>query len=166
MGWLFTQGLSKSDLIQKLIKTEENETRRWVTLTHSVRGNVLWSVVELTYKAEERSKRFIACHLLRSDKGYGWGYKAMEESMGPAYYSCPLKYLEMAPEANAAWREAVREHHRQRNKKVTVGQRVGLVNASIPWVIVTSVKPLLGVYNGQCFRVPRHMIGNVMEQHP
>lgn len=166
MGWLFRQGATKSDLIQRLTETEENETRRWETLTHSVRGNVLWAVVELTHKTERTSKRFIACYLLRSDKGYGWGYKDMEESMGPAYYSCPLKYLEMVPEANAAWREAVREHHRQRGRKVKVGQRIGLVNASIPWVVVTSVKPLLGIYNGQCYRVPRRMLGNVIEQHP
>lgn len=165
MGWLFSQGSTKSDVIQKLIKSEENEARRWETLTHSTRGNVLWAVVELTYKEEQRSKRFIACYLLRSDKGYGWGYKDMEESMGPNYYSCPLKYLEMVPEANAAWREAVREHHRQRNRKVSVGQRIGLINASIPWVVVTSIKPLLGIYNGQCYRVPRRMIGDVI-QHP
>lgn len=165
MGWLFIYGATKRDLIVKLTSPEENATRRWEPLAHSLRGNVLWAVVELTDKTDQSRKRFIACYLLRSSRSDGWGYKEMEESMGPNYYSCPLKYLEMVPEANAAWREAVREHHHQRNRKVSVGQRIGLINASIPWVVVTSIKPLLGIYNGQCYRVPRRMIGDVI-QHP
>lgn len=162
MGWLFTQGSSKPDIIHKLTAPEENETRRWETLAHSVRGNILWAVVELTYKQEQSRKRFIVCYPLRSDRGYGWGYKDMDESMHPYQYSCPLKYLEMVPEANATWREGVRKYHQQRNKKVEVGQKISLINASIPWVIITSQRPLLGVHDGTRYRVPRRMLGEVI----
>lgn len=167
MGWLFIEGTSKRDLITKLTSTEENHHRRWETLSHSVRGNVIWSVVELTNKDQQYSWRFITCYLLRSDRKYGWGYKEMEESMGPNHYSCPLKYLKMVPEANANanWREAVREYHHQRNRRVEIGQRISLVNATIPWVIITSTKPLLGLFNGECYRVPRRMLGKVVT-HP
>ena len=162
MGWLFTQGSSKSDIIRKLTATEENETRRWETLTHSVRGNVLWAVVEITHKQEQTNKRYIVCYLLRSDKGYGWGYKDMDESMFPYYFSCPLKYLAMVPVANADWRAEVQKYHERRNRKVDIGQKIGLVNASIPWVVITSKRPLLGTYDGMCYRVPRRMLGEVL----
>ena len=162
MGWLFTQGASKSDIINDLVTPEENDTRRWETLAHCVRDNVLWAVVEITYKQDKPRKRFIACYLLSCEKGYGWGYKSMDESMFPYYFSCPLKYLDMVPVANADWRTEVRKYHQRRNRKVEIGQKIGLVDASIPWVVITSKRPLLGTYGGMCYRVPRRMLGEVL----
>jgi hypothetical protein len=165
MGWLFTQGTTKSDIINDLIATEENDTRRWETIAHSVRGNVLWSVIEITYKQDQPlpAKRFIACYLLKSDKGYGWGYKDMDESMHPFYYSCPLKYLSMVPQACAEWREGVRNYHRQRNRKVKIGEKIRLINAKVPWVEIVSVSPLLGTHKNVVYRVPRKLMGEAIE---
>lgn len=115
MGWLFIRAARKADIIRKLVAPEEDETRRWETIAHSVRGNVLWAVIEITCKLENRRRRFIACNLLSREKGCGWGYKAMDESMHPYYYSCPLKYLDMAPVANADWRAGVRSHYHARS---------------------------------------------------
>ncbi len=54
-------------------------------------------------------------HDLLQSSGGKWGYKAMDESMAPYYYSCPLRYLDMAKELSPGWREKVRAHHaRQR----------------------------------------------------
>jgi hypothetical protein len=52
----------------------------------------------------------------------GWGYKDLDESMGPYYFSCPLKYLDMVPidryGGNAEWRAGVVAYHeRQREKQ-------------------------------------------------
>lgn len=160
MGWLFKSGYTKSDLIKHLIKPEENEQRRRETLRHCVRGNVLWSVIEITRKQEGSRLRFIACHLLASHSdGYGWGYKDMDESVHPLYYSCPLQYLEMVPEvANESWRELVRFHHQRRN--VRVGQKVALIGSSIPWVTIVSKRPLIGEHNGVRYRVPSRFLGD------
>ena len=47
-----------------------------------VRGNVLWTIQEnLKYLG---LGRFIVADLMVHDPGYGWGYKPVEESMGPA----------------------------------------------------------------------------------
>ena len=162
MGWLFTQGASRRDIINNLVQPEENETRRWETITHCLRGNVLWSIIKLTKKPEEIIEIFIGCHVLRNEKDYGWGYKDMCESMGPYYYTCPIKYLEMAPVANQAWRDEVMAYHKRMSRHFTVGQKVTLESASIPWVVLTSIKPLLGVYGGMHYRIPRRMIGDVL----
>lgn len=162
MGWLFTHDASKTDVVRDLTAPEENDTRRWETLTHCVRGNVLWSVIEITYKQENRRKRFIACHLLARQKGYGWGYKDMEESMHPYHYSCPLKYLEMVPVANADWRAGVQAYHRNRGRKVAIGQKVGIKGSTVPWVVITSLRPLMGDYGGQRYRVPRRLLDEVL----
>lgn len=163
MGWLFKKDWTKSDLIKHLTKPEENEERRWETLRHCVRGNVLWSVIEITNKQDGSRLRFIGCHLLASHSDgygwYGWGYKDMCESMHPMYYSCPLQYLEMVPEvANESWRELVRFYHQRRN--VTVGQKVALIGSSIPWVTIVSKRPLIGEHNGVRYRVPSRFLGD------
>lgn len=166
MGWTFTQGSTRSDIIYHLTKTDENEKRRWETLCHSVRNNVLWSVVEITYhNTQEPPKRFIACYLLKAGGTDGWGYKDMEESMYPYYFTCPLKYLSMVPETCAEWREGVREFHRIRNRKVKIGQKIRILDSIVPWVNIISVAPLLGEYHGVRYRVPRKLMGEVLDEH-
>jgi len=121
MGWLMKRGYTRSMMIDHLTRAEESEKTRYTTITHCLRGNVLWSVAEITSKVDGlrlvdttlaigQSKRFIACHLLARSE-YGWGYKDMEESMHPYYYTCPIKYLEMVPVACKEWREKVYEYH-------------------------------------------------------
>lgn len=124
-----------------------------------MRGKVLWSVVEITDKQAHRSKRVIVCHLLARQKDCGWGYKDIDESMHPYHYSCPLSYLDMAPVANADWRAGVQAYHRCRNQRLEIGQKVGIRGAVIPWVIITSLKPLTGQYDGRHYRVPRRLLG-------
>ncbi len=162
MGWLFTQGASRRDIISCLVQPEENENRRWETITHCLRGNVLWSIIKLTKKPKNISETFIGCHVLRNEKSYGWGYKELCESVGPYYYTCPIKYLKMAPVANQAWRDEVMAYHKRMTRRFAVGQKVALENSSIPWVVLTSIKPLLGIYGGMRYRIPRRMIGEVL----
>lgn len=108
MGWLFLYGASRKDVIAECIA--DNEHSR--TLRHCARGNVLWVLRESGPKGE--SKRYIMCFLLQRDNSTGdWGYKDMDESMHPCYYTCPVSYLDAASEPvnkyAAEWRQAVRE---------------------------------------------------------
>lgn len=82
--------------------------------------------------------------------------------MHPYYYSCPLQYLDLAPVANADWRARVQVYHRYRNQKLEIGQRVAIQGSIIPWVIVTSLKPLTGQYDGRHYRVPRRLLGEAL----
>ncbi|HBO3954615.1 hypothetical protein [Pseudomonas aeruginosa] len=125
MGWLFSSR-TRSELIQDLIRPEDTARASVRVLVHALRGNVLWSVSEVTAKttgvhpdlAPGESMRFIRCDLLQRSGGE-WGYKAMDESMAPYYYSCPLRYLDMAKELSPGWREKVRAHHAQRRQSAT-----------------------------------------------
>src|SRR3546814_16245151 len=60
-----------------------------------------------------QSLRYIRCDLLECSGGQ-WGYKPLDESMHPYYYSCPLSYLDLAPEQSADWRAGVRAYHARR----------------------------------------------------
>ena len=120
MGWYFSPQ-SRSELIAELIAPQETERASVKVIAHALRGNVLWSVTEVTAKVEGvhrdlapgQSLRYIRCDLLERS-GSQWGYKPLDESMHPYYYSCPLSYLDLAPEQSADWRAGVRAYHARR----------------------------------------------------
>ncbi len=120
MGWFFSRQ-SRHDLIQELISPCDNEQLRAEVIAHTLRGNVLWSVVRILAKSADfksgisigESYCYIRCDLLHRS-GDQWGYKPLDESMHPYYYTCPLSYLDMAPEQSKEWREGVRTYHARR----------------------------------------------------
>jgi len=122
MGWLYSSR-SRSELIHYLIQPEDHPQASTRVIAHALRGNVLWSVVEVTAKVEGvhkdlapgESMRYIRCDLLQRSAGQ-WGYKGMDEFVHPFYYTCPLSYLEMAPERSSEWRKEVRAYHAHRRQ--------------------------------------------------
>jgi hypothetical protein len=136
MGWLFTQGQSRKALIGRVTRpwgvdldpaqyegaarAEHRAVRRcWKgNVTHSGR---LWVLFETRFldaagaPFEARTRRWIGLFLCEhSPQDQGWGYKDIDESMGPYEYDCPLAYVDAAsaPEGEHAgpWREKVRAH--------------------------------------------------------
>ncbi len=151
MGWTYGWDLKK-DLIRHLTEEQTSSGTTWRTVTHCYRGGrfsgVLWSVMHRASQVAPE-KSFIVCCLLHY-RGGQWGYKDLEESSGPGYYSCPLSYLDMVPETNPGWRAEVRKWHAERNVKLTSGQkyvaRAGLTLDRVPIhsIRVDSLKPLRG----------------------
>lgn len=167
MGWLFTPGQTRAELIRRLTRTEDGPLARHVTLAHCVRGNVLWTVREVTPKTDESGRlpgfpyRYIGCDLMAAERGFGWGYKDLCESMGPFYYHCPLAYLDQVPEANAEWRAAVREWHARRARPIHVGDIWSLVpRCKVRAVEIVSVRPLRGRGrpDGVLYRIKRDLL--------
>lgn len=166
MGWLFSPAWpTKQDLVKHLLEdnkcthSERNpdgsttETRgTYRTIAHAIHGSHLWSVIEYDYPtAPKLNTRFIALFLMQSGGRDGWGYKDLEESMGPCEVDCPLRFLDMVPPPDpaihpyaAGWRENVRAFHagkleRKRiTKDIQPGQRWLLIpGCSVEWVRIT-----------------------------
>ena len=110
MGWLFTRGSTRRGLIAERAANWERTAEdgmlvKCTCLAHCYRGGVysgvLWAVWERTFTKDGQevrpTERWITCDLLRYRKDDGWGYKDMDESMHPYFYSCPLGYLKMVP---------------------------------------------------------------------
>jgi hypothetical protein len=98
MGWDFTKGASKKDIVEGIKRSIGANLR-----ASKLVGKEFWVVEE-----QAPGKLQIVLFLLEKDGGFGWGYKDMTEAMGPYYYGCPLEFLDMAPVANASWREKLR----------------------------------------------------------
>lgn len=162
MGWTFQHGATRADIIKRCTAFEENERGRWTTLAYCTKGNVLWHVFELLNKDTGEARNVIGCTLLAPHKAFGWGYKSMDESVEPYYYSCPLAYLDMAPEASAEWRRRVREWHARMGRRVAIGDLWSLVGCKVRMVEITSVRPLRGRgrHDGVLYRLSRKYLGD------
>ncbi len=126
MGWYSENYRSRKDLVKKLTKGKALATpgglvARYICLAHCYRGcifsGILWSVWEQKVTKDgihvKPIQRWIRCNLLRHRTSWGWSVKTMDEIAGPFFYSCPLRYLEMAPVVDRHWRACVREYHRR-----------------------------------------------------
>lgn len=120
MGWLY-YAPSKQALVQDLLANCESESLKRRSLASALvqegRQLVLWSVAEITAKDDSirglpagQILKLICCDLVEKS-GLSWGVKRLDEAMGPFYYSCPLRFLEIADELSPSWRESVREFH-------------------------------------------------------
>ncbi len=171
MGWLFFDNYTKTDLVKRLIRKEENDQRIYKTLKHSIRGSVLWTVRTVSFKESGEVITMIVCYLLeRSVKNAGkkkivsWGYKDMDESSHPYYYSCPISYFKDAPVACQEWRDKVYDYHRKMNCTLNIGDKLLLDSCAIPFVEVLQVSPLIGIYSGKRYRVSRKLIKDIKRE--
>lgn len=145
MGWLYdTLPTSKTDYVKRLLARNFAPTSPdapCTLLDYSLRGNCLWVLAK-----PQSLEPFIALFLLQCDRGC-WGYKDMDESCGPCYYDCPLKFLEQAPEpqgfnrdhvgSGRSWRDHVRDHHaalkqQRKRPRPAVGQEIRLDGKRFP----------------------------------
>jgi hypothetical protein len=187
MGWYGAyEWQSRGDVIRALNapKGEYDEAHSKLVKAASV-GSNLWQVRELVKTGE----RCIILHMIQGGKREGFTYKPVEETMGPYQYSCPLSYLDLAPqplgpdgkphEWSEKWRAGVREYHAAKAAKralargLKVGSKVRLVEGISAGgvkiggevVEVSSVKPLRVRSKVGVLRVsPKHIAGVVEEQ--
>ena len=127
MGWSFRKGATKQMVIEDRLRPWDtvsdggewgspNGTRHHsVVLAWRCVGDSLWYVRETTTTAVDGTVtvlRWIGLSLLEASS-YGWGWKSMDESMGPYDDSCPVEFLDMAPQPKgeyaAKWRENIRQ---------------------------------------------------------
>lgn len=115
MGWTFSSSWeTKEHLVDSLRRDMKDSL-----VASVVRGSRHWYVRRL-----EDGRCYIGLDLLAKDS-FGrseWGYKDMDESCGPAYYDCPLKFLDLAQPAPtegwaAEWREKVRQWHQAKKER-------------------------------------------------
>ncbi|TCG09206.1 hypothetical protein BZM27_06680 [Paraburkholderia steynii] len=166
MGWLFSHGQTRAQLIARITRNEEHDDCARRCLRHCSSGNVLWTVWEIE-RPGDTPLRYIGCDLLAWDKGCaGWGYKDLCEEMEPFYYSCPLAYLEIVPPASPAWREKVRAWHAARSRVLTPGDMLTLKGLSITEAVVVSQRHRTWIVEsgGQLFLFPPRLFHHIVQQ--
>lgn len=119
MGWLFGH-YERSTLIKHL--TDGNGVK---TIKHCLVGNNLWCV------HEHDGQRWACLYLLRGsprikDDPYNWGYKEVDETMGPNEISFPYTWLDLLTPMDSKyaneWRARVKARG-EKLQKATVGSK-------------------------------------------
>jgi hypothetical protein len=132
MGWTYSwDWTSKQRIINNCIDWGE----RYTTLNHSVKGKCLWVLLQYN-EGERKGDVFVALYLLSKD-GAEWGYKDMDDTVGPCYYNCPLTFVKSTQasgrtlsQSTLEWHEKVNAYHlaqREKAKKtalLSIGMRV------------------------------------------
>lgn len=153
MGWTYCETWQTRTDLENALLNESRATNRLIA--HKWVGSNLWIVEKSLANIPTIFVLLTAKH-----KNYGYGYKDMSEGMHPFYYDCPLDFLEKAPIACQEWRDKVAAFHKnekvaEMKKKLQVGTVLTLSGCKIPEVRLTSLKPMLGVYDGTVYRVSR-----------
>lgn len=100
--------------------TENSEHGKWEVLKSSMHGSTYYAAVRRTRPGGE-SYVFGAVCLTNVDSSdyYNFGYKDMDESVGPFSYDCPLSILDLlSPTENELaleWREQCRRKAKSKN---------------------------------------------------
>ena len=145
MGWLYCAA-SRSDLIAH-IKRDIQTSTNLTPIEYSTTGNFLYALVDVHPTETKPAYKTILVFKMAGGNSdsphYRWGYKDMDESMGPYAYTCPLKFLDAStcdsPFA-IAWRAACREAHAKKaaiakgSKSLKVGLTYLFTDApDTPW---------------------------------
>lgn len=126
MGWFYPNHCATRHELVKYL-TESRGNGKYKAERKYFCGNVLWVLWEPTDEGRKLGLHsWIECDLMhvyrRPSEGiHEWGYKPMDESMGPFYYSCPKAFLVRATEtANPEWREGVMEYWKKRKERARI----------------------------------------------
>lgn len=124
MGWTFTNGQTRAELIAELTDPDEAERiwrarPSWRTLAKSYRGGPNAGTLYAVREKIDTGERYILVALLRSSPD-GWGYKDMDCCSGPAEDTCPIAYLAMVPPHEG--REYCAEWHGRCRKRAELSQ--------------------------------------------
>ena len=153
MGWLYGWDWDSPAAVRKAIN--EGASLKLVDQKATNCGRHLWSVYELP-----NGRRFINLDLIEKMKGENrWGYKEIEEGMGPYTYDCPVSLIDKAGptdcETSNRWRAQVRELHERRKRKLTVGTRFSLWGRKYEVIDVDGQKITVRRDDTRVFRLSR-----------
>ena len=111
MGWFYSHSAhQRKHIVDEIISMYPSD-KGWAILENrsTSYGRRLWLTIQPPV-----GEAFVALYLLGTCKGY-WGYKDVDESMGPVAVDCPLSVIDAAGlpmnEHAKKWRERVRVYH-------------------------------------------------------
>tara|TARA_R100000805_G_C3620591_1_gene124307 strand:- start:408 stop:833 length:426 start_codon:yes stop_codon:yes gene_type:complete len=81
---------SRQDVVNDLVKQYSGERFSIIDRKATNFGRHLWMVIQ-----PKEGPSFV-CLFKLSSYGGDWGYKAIDESMGPVYWDCPVSLIQQA----------------------------------------------------------------------
>lgn len=126
MGWLFTrkQGMSVLDFFKAEFEWDDAERGSLKIIDSHITLTEAYLACRVERPGQEPVVFAAIClirHVPRAKNGCTFGYKDMEETMGPYVYGCPDRLLDLLTptddESAQEWREKCREKNRRRKAR-------------------------------------------------
>lgn len=132
MGWLYYDIYTSPKQECDRLLNCKNEDCEQTVLASCMKGNIYYAVIKQKTKDIDKNMAivFLTHYSPKAKNGCNFGYKDMDESMGPCRYDFPEKYLDMLTPTNnelaLEWRKAVRERISKNKKlaKLKVGDKI------------------------------------------
>jgi hypothetical protein len=134
MGWTFRHKgpnvTAKEEVIREL--TCENEHGSWKVLACEIKGHAAYCASEIIKKDEQGKLLMdtrivigtvVAIEYARKDH-YNFGTKVMDEDMGPYFYDCPARILNLLTPTKSEYAQKWREECRRQIAKKTSTPRL------------------------------------------
>lgn len=110
MGWLFKYGYTRKSLADDIIRQCGDNAA-----DSSLVGNNLYVLYKCQSNGQPNGQLAVLCFKLQGGREDGWGYKDMDESMGPyGMNDCPKRIYQrstMMDENAVAWRKRCDDFH-------------------------------------------------------
>ena len=104
----FSGYYSRKDIVSDIVNQYTSERFSIIDRKATNFGRHLWILIQ-----PKQGPSFVCLFKLSSYRG-DWGYKPIDESMGPCYHDCPVSLLDKADPATTEyairWRERVRDY--------------------------------------------------------
>lgn len=124
MGWLYTnrkQGISVLDFFKKEFEWDEEGRGSQKIIDSHITLTEAYFAVKWDRPGQEPVVFAAIClirHVPRAKDGFTFGYKDMDETMGPCVCDCPDRLLDLLTPTDSQnalkWREKCRENNRKR----------------------------------------------------
>jgi hypothetical protein len=135
MGWFYPNDKLRHQTPAQYITREltgEGPTGRATVLATATVRNTIYAAIRNEDKASGKSYVFAAVILFRNTKRDGFGYKQMDEGMGPCEVDCPARIMRLlspvedlpSPGYAADWRAKVEAARTERRKMTARRQRL------------------------------------------
>jgi|SRR5699024_8932659 len=166
MGWTFTYDKTRAEVFDAILHGfNDGCTVRKYRLV----GNHLWIILDTP-----RHPLIWLTLLEAGGPGSGYGYKHMDETMGPCYYDCPESFLDEVPAPSGrwvtGWRAEVRKYHQKRRERsrMAIGQTWEVASGyqlagSECRLLGKAKRGWLGVIAGTQYRVMPRMLARRVE---
>ena len=144
MGWSYPYSTqSRAQLIAYLRRPDRfGESLELVRACAT--GSHHWYLV----RVKATGMHWIGLDLMQGSRGEGWGYKDLDESVGPCALDCPLAYLKAPHEPRDGWalkwRQSVQDHHRAKHARPVLAPGVRVMLGKTEYELVTPRKSRTG----------------------
>lgn len=174
MGWTY---MEKPSNIKKWFEdslTWESEYYSNKCLKSYIKPKEGYAAIESINKITGGRKVFAVIWLFHYKRSIfdncNFGYKDMEESIGPYYYNCPANILDLLTETKneyaIEWRNKNRDvlSNKKPRPKIEIGKTYTVLNNSLEQVrIVDKIKGFwIGVYGGCRYKVRSNRLGELV----